>query len=192
MKKYKEQRWSKDQNDITIPLDDDLDRYLKFLEKNKLVRNREDAALAALRIYKKLNMQDWLPYVYRTGTERVLLMGQSMLRDIFTSMSKDKLYNLARVSALKRRMINPMDPEIDFRETDNWDIILNELENLGWGKFTRDGDVIMVEFLGVSMVYLRGYLENLLGVEFNLHQTRSGDVYVLSKEKDKAQVWGRS
>lgn len=192
MKKYKEQRWSEDQNDITIPLDDDLDRYLKFLEKTKLVRNREDAALAALRIYKKLNMQDWLPYVYRTGTERVLLIGQSMLRDIFTSMSKDKLYNLARVSALKRRMINPMDPEIDFRETDNWDIILNELENLGWGKFTRDGDVIMVEFLGVSMVYLRGYLENLLGVEFKLHQTRSGDVYVLSKEKDKAQVWGRS
>jgi len=192
MKKYEEQRWSKDQNDIIIPLDDDLDRYLKFLEKNKLVRSREDAALAALRIYKKLNMQDWIPYIYRTGTERVLLMGQSMLRDIFTSMSKDKLYNLARVSALKRRMINPTDPEIDFRETDNWDIILSELENLGWGKFTRDGDVIMVEFLGVSMAYLRGYLENLLGAEFKLHQTRSGEVYVLSKEKDKAQVWGRS
>jgi len=192
MKKYEEQRWSKDQNDITIPLDDDLYRYLKFLEKNKLVRSREDAALAALRIYKKLNMQDWIPYIYRTGTERVLLMGQSMLRDIFTSMSKDKLYNLARVSALKRRMINPTDPEIDFRETDNWDIILSELENLGWGKFTRDGDVIMVEFLGVSMAYLRGYLENLLGAEFKLHQTRSGEVYVLSKEKDKAQVWGRS
>ena len=192
MKKYEEQRWSKDQNDITIPLDDDLDRYLKFLEKNKLVRNREDAALAALRIYKKLNMQDWLPYIYRTGTERVLIMGQSMLRDIFTSMSKDKLYDLARVSALKRRLINPMDPEIDFSETNNWDIILNELENLGWGKFTRDGDVIMVEFLGVSIAYLRGYLENLFGAEFKLHQTRSGDVYVLSKEKDKAQVWGRS
>jgi len=192
MKKYEEQRWSKDQNDIIIPLDDDLYRYLKFLEKNKLVRSREDAALAALRIYKKLNMQDWIPYIYRTGTERVLLMGQSMLRDIFTSMSKDKLYNLARVSALKRRMINPTDPEIDFRETDNWDIILSELENLGWGKFTRDGDVIMVEFLGVSMAYLRGYLENLLGAEFKLHQTRSGEVYVLSKEKDKAQVWGRS
>jgi len=192
MKKNKEQKWSKDLTDITIPLDDDLDRYLKFLEMNKLVRDREEAALAALRIYKKLNMHDWLPYVYRTGTERVLLMGQSMLRDIFTSMSKDKLYDLARVSALKRRMINPMDPEIDFRETDNWDIILNELENLGWGKFTRDGDVIMVEFLAVSMDYLRGYLENLLGAEFKLHQTRSGEVHVLSKEKDKAQVWGRS
>ena len=25
---------------------------------------------------------------------------------------------------------------------------------------------------------------------FKLHQTRSGEVYVLSKEKDKAQVWG--
>jgi len=135
-------------------------------------------------------MHDWLPYVYRTGTERVVFMGQSMLRDIFTSMSDDKLYDIARVSALKRRLINPMDPEIDFRATDNWDIILNELENFGWGKFTRDGDVVMIEFLGVPMAYLRGYLENLFGAEFKLHQTRSGEVYVLSKEKDKAQVWG--
>ena len=62
--------------EITIPLDDDLDRYFKFLERIKLVRQREDAALAALRIYKKLNMHDWLPYVYRSGNERLIMLGQ--------------------------------------------------------------------------------------------------------------------
>jgi len=35
--------------EITIPLDDDLDRYFKFLERIKLVKQKEDAALAALR-----------------------------------------------------------------------------------------------------------------------------------------------
>ena len=66
--------------EIIIPIDDDLDRYFKFLERIKLVRQREDAALAALRIYKKLNMHDWLPYVYRSGSERLIIMGQGMLQ----------------------------------------------------------------------------------------------------------------
>jgi len=40
MTKYKEQRGSKDPKDITIPLDDDLDRYLRFLEKIRVVSTR--------------------------------------------------------------------------------------------------------------------------------------------------------
>lgn len=177
------------EKEITIPLDDDLDRYLKFLERIKLVRNREDAALAALRIYKKLNMHDWLPYVYRLGNERLIILGQGMLHDIFTSVSEPKLYEIARVTALKRRVINPMDPDLDLKESDNWDVVFNELENLGWGKFTRDGEEVMVEFLGVPVAFLKGYLETLFQVEFKVHQTKTGEVYVLSKEKDKAEVW---
>jgi hypothetical protein len=174
---------------LTIPLNDDLDRYLRFLENIRLVRHKEDAALAALNIYKKLNMHDWLPYVYRTGTERVLLVSKDMLNDIFMSITEDEVYRIAKLSALKKRLVKVVDSDINFRESDNWDLVLNELENLGWGKFTRDNNVIMVEFLGISITFLKGYLENLFGAEFKLHQTRSGEVYVLTKEKNKVQVW---
>ena len=182
-------REGKPKKEITIPLDDDLDRYFKFLERIKLVRQREDAALAALRIYKKLNMHDWLPYVYRSGSERLIIMGLGMLHDLFTSVSEPRLYDIARITALKRKVINPVDPDLDLKEPDNWDVIFNELENMGWGKFTRDGDEVMIEFLGVPIVFLRGYLETLFQVEFKVHQTKSGEVYVLTKEKDKSEVW---
>lgn len=175
--------------EIIIPLDDDLDRYFKFLERIKLVRQREDAALAALRIYKKLNMHDWLPYVYRSGSERLIIMGQGMLHDIFTSVSEPRLYDIARITALKRKVINPIDPDLDLKEPDNWDVIFNDLENMGWGKFTRDGDEVMIEFLGVPIAFLKGYVETLFQVEFKIHQSKSGEVYVLSKEKDKAEIW---
>ena len=185
----KGRRSGQPKKEIIIPLDDDLDRYFKFLERIKLVRKREDAALAALRIYKKLNMHDWLPYVYRAGNERLIIMGQGMLHDIFTSVSEPKLYDIARITALKRKVINPIDPDLDLKEPDNWDVIFNDLENMGWGKFTRDGDEVMIEFLGVPIAFLKGYVETLFQVEFKIHQSKSGEVYVLSKEKDKAEIW---
>lgn len=185
----KGRRKEQPRKEITIPLDDDLDRYFKFLERIKLVKQKEDAALAALRIYKKLNMHDWLPYVYRSGNERLIILGQGMLHDIFSSLSEPGLYDIARMTALKRKVINPIDPDLDLKEPNNWDVIFNELENMGWGKFTRDGEEIMIEFLGVPIAFLKGYVETLFQVVFKIHQMRSGEVYVLSKEKDRTEIW---
>ncbi len=179
----------KDVKELTILLDDDLYRYLSFLEKVKIVGHREEAVLAALRIFKKLNMHDWLPFVYRLGSERVLMMEQGMLHDIFTSMSKVKLYEIARITALKRKVIKPFDPELDLSEPCNWGVILNELENMGWGKFTQKGTEVKVEFLGVPIIFLKGYLETLFEVEFMIRQTKRGEVYVLCRERSKAEVW---
>ncbi len=175
--------------EICVPLDDDLYRYLGFLEKLKLIRCKEEAVVAALRIFKKLNMQDWLPYVYRAGPERVLLVGQGMLNDIFNSMSETKLYDVARITALKRKILKPLDPELDLTEPRNWDVVLNELQNFGWGKFTREGSEIMVEFLGVPIIFLKGYLEALFRVEFGVHRTKMADVYVLKRERSRSEVW---
>ena len=185
----KGRRKEQPRKEITIPLDDDLDRYFKFLERIKLVKQKEDAALAALRIYKKLNMHDWLPYVYRSGNERLIILGQGMLHDIFSSLSEPGLYDIARMTALKRKVINPVDPDLDLKKPNNWDVIFNELENMGWGKFTRDGEEIMIEFLGVPIAFLKGYVETLFQVVFKIHQMRSGEVYVLSKEKDRTEIW---
>jgi hypothetical protein len=175
--------------ELHLLLDDGLFRYLGLLEKFKLVGSKEEAAIAAIRIFKKLNMQDWLPYVYRVGTERVLLIGQGMLYDIFSSMSEAKLYDVARISVLKRKILKPFDPELDLTQSENWDIILNELQDLGWGKFTIKGEEIMVEFLAVPIIFLRGYLEGLFQVKFSTHKTKMEDIYVLRREHNKSEVW---
>lgn len=175
--------------ELHLELDDDLYRYLSLLEKMKFINSKEEAAVAAIRIFKKLNMHEWIPHVYRVSSERVLLMGQGMLYDIFSSVSEARLYDVARMSALKRKVLKPLDPELDLTETENWDVILNEIQDYGWGKITRQGEELMVEYLGVPIIFLKGYLEALFKVTFKIHITKMVDVYVLSKEKDKAEVW---
>ena len=175
--------------ELLLELDDDLYRYLSLLEKMKFINSKEEAAVAAIRIFKKLNMHEWIPHVYRVSSERVLLMGQGMLYDIFSSVSEARLYDVARMSALKRKVLKPFDPELDLTETENWDVILNEIQDYGWGKITRQGEELMVEYLGVPIIFLKGYLEALFKVTFKVHITKMVGVYVLSKEKDKAEVW---
>ncbi len=175
--------------ELRLMLDVDLYRYLDLLETFKLIKNKEKAVEAAIRIFKKLNMQDWLPYIYRVGQERVLIISQGLLYDIFSSMSELKLYEVARISAFKRKRLEPFDPELDLVEPENWDVILNELENFGWGKFTREQDEIMVEFLAVPLVLLRGYLEALFQASFSTHETKMEGVYVLKRDKIKRETW---
>jgi len=165
--------------EITIELDDDLRRYLSFLERIQRIKNKEEAALAALSIYKKLNMHDWLPYVYRSGTERLLIVDHGTFNDILSTMSESRLYDVARATALKRKVLRSVDPNLDLTSVDNWGIILSELENLGWGRFTRDGNEIVVEFLGIPLTFLRGYLESLFRVEFQTHVVKGGELIIL-------------
>jgi len=167
------------ENEVTIELEDDLRRYLSFLERIKHIKNKEEAVLAALRIYKKLNMHEWLPYVYRSGTERLLIVDHGTFNDILSTMSESRLYDVARATALKRKVLRSADPELDLTSVDNWGIILSELENMGWGKFTREGSEIMVEYLGVPLTFLKGYLESLFRVEFQAHRVKGGELIIL-------------
>ena len=96
----------KHDDEIIISIDDDLKRYLQFLELMKIVRNKEEAVLGSLKIFKKLNMHDWLPYIYRHGTERLIIITQSMVNDLFNSISDIRLYDTARTSALKKKALN--------------------------------------------------------------------------------------
>jgi hypothetical protein len=175
--------------EMRLVLDDELYKYLSLLEKLKFIKSKEEAVVAAIRIFKKLNMHDWLPYVYRVSSERVLIIGQGMLYDVFSSLSETELYNIARLSALKRKILVPFDPELDLTEAENWDVILNEIQDFGWGKVTRDGEEIMIEYLGVPLAFLKGYLEALFRVSFRIHDTKMKDIYVLSKEQDQEEVW---
>jgi len=178
-----------DGEEFTVHLDEDLEKYLAFLESSRMIKDREEAVLAALRIYKKLNMHEWLQYVYRLGDQRILIVSHRMLNDIFTSVSEAQLYEIARMSALKRRIIDPFDPELDLSEPSNWGVILNELENLGWAKFSSNGGEMIVEFLGVPIAFLTGYLETLFQAEFSVAPALDEGVYVLTLKGERREVW---
>lgn len=178
-----------DGEEFTVHLDEDLRKYLAFLESSRMIKDREEAVLAALRIYKKLNMHEWLQYVYRLGDQRILIVSHRMLNDIFTSVSEAQLYEIARMSALKRRLIDPFDPELDLSEPSNWGVILNELENLGWAKFSSNGGEMIVEFLGVPIAFLTGYLETLFQAEFSVAPALDDGVYVLTLKGERREVW---
>ncbi len=167
------------QSNLSIELDEDLRRYLNFLVGIKHIGSGEEAALAALRIFKKLNMHTWLPYVYQNGSERLLIVGHGLFNDVLSTMQSSKLYAVARATALNRKVFYSVDPELDLSRVDNWGVVLNELENYGWGKFTRDGEEVKVEYLGVPVIFLKGFLESLFGVVFQVHQVRSGEMIVL-------------
>ena len=47
----------------------------------------------------------------------------------------------------------------------------------------------MVEYLGVPLVFLRGYLEALFRVSFRIHTTKMNEVFVLSKDQDQDEIW---
>lgn len=166
---------------VTVQLDDDLRRYLTFLVRIKHIKSRSQAVLSALRIYKKLNMHEWLPYLYRNGNERVMMVSHGMFNDVLSSMSDTRLYEIARGIALKRKVFRSFDPELDLSQVDNWGVILSELENMGWGKFTRKREEITVEYLGVPITFLRGYLEALFRVEFDCRIARDGEQYIFTR-----------
>jgi len=170
---------------LTITLDDDLYRYLSFLEKRKLIRSRDQAIVSSLEFYKMLAMHDWLPYIYRLGGGRVVLVDVSALKDVFQSITDEEMYNAARVSAFKRKLTSPMLQNIDLSNPDNWPLILREMELMGWGKFTKVRSEIKVELCALPLPYVLGYLETMFATSFRHHRTKIADVNVLVAEGKK-------
>ena len=167
-------------NILNIHLDDELKRYLDFLVSIRHIESNEEATLAALRIFKKLSMHQWLPYIYRNSSDRLLIVGHGMFNDILSAVSESQVYEIARETAINRKVLYSYDPELDLKSVDNWGIILQELEDYGWGKFTRNGTEIKAEYLGVPIPFLRGYLESLFGTEFHVHREKWDELITLS------------
>jgi hypothetical protein len=171
------------ENCLRVDLSDSLKRYLGYLKKIKYIRDEEEAVESALEIYKKLNMHEWMPYIYRSGNERLLIISHGMFNDILSTIPESRLYDLAKSIALKRKVLRTFDPNLDLTQVDNWGIILNEMENMGWGKFTRDGDEIKIEYPGIPHIFVKGYLEALFNVKFDAHVTMDGKLMVLKPQE---------
>lgn len=174
---------------ISVELDDDTYNYLEFLERTRFIKSKENAVRKALILFKKLSMHDWLPDVYRIGESRIILMDRGMLLDIFELLTEFETYRAGQLTALKRKVLKPEYRDINLTKRKNWLIVLKELENLGWGVFSRVGNEIKVEHSAVPTGYLRGYLETMFKVELEEHYTKVEDLTVFIAGESKLDAW---
>ena len=174
---------------LKIGLDEDVYEYLDFLERTRFIKNKNEAIRKAMLLFKKLSMHDWLPDLYRIGSNRVIIMDRGMLLDIFELLSEPETYRAGQLTALKRKVLKPEFRDIDLTKQANWSIVLKELENLGWGVFSRVGKEIKVEQSAVPTEYLRGYLETMFKVELEEHRTKVEGLTVFIATRLKLDTW---
>ena len=174
---------------LNIKISDNLHNYLDFLEKTKFIKNKEEATAKALNYFRRLAMHNWLPNVYRINGDRILLIERGMFLDIFEAMTEEQIYSVGRISSLKRKVMKPDLRDIDLTKVSNWGIVLKELQNLGWGKFTRVKNEIKVEYCAVHTLYLKGYLETMFRVELQEHKTEIPGLIIFIAGDPKMEAW---
>ena len=174
---------------VSVELDDDTYNYLEFLERTRFIKSKDDAIRKSLILFKKLSMHDWLPDIYRIGESRIILMDRGMLLDIFELLTEFETYRAGQLTALKRKVLKPEFRDIDLTKRKNWPIVLKELENLGWGVFSRVDNEIKVEYSAVPTGYLRGYLETMFKVELEEHHTKVEGLTVFIAGESKLDAW---
>jgi hypothetical protein len=175
--------------EITVHVDDDTYNYLEFLERTRYIKNKDQALNNALIFFKKLSMHDWLPDIYRIGENRVIVMDRGMLLDLFESLTEYETYRAGSMTAIKRKVLRPEFRDLNLTKKANWPLVLKELENLGWGKFERVEDEIMVENSAFPPEYLRGYLETMFKVRLNEHKTSIQDLIIFQVADEKVENW---
>lgn len=173
--------------EVTVKISDDLYNYLTFLEKTRFVKNKEEVVSTALQFYKRLAMHDWLPYVYRMGGGRVLIMDVRMLSELFHALSNREVFNAAKACTLKRKLTNPFFEGVDFSTPENWPVALRELELMGWGKFSKVKKEIKVESCPLPAPYLQGYFEGMFASSFERHPSKIGDIDVFIAKKKRGK-----
>ncbi len=174
---------------VTIEIEDDLYNYLEFLERTRYIKNKNEALQKALVLFKKLSMHDWLPDLYRIGENRIIIMDRGMLLDLFESLTEYETYKAGSMTALKRKVLKPEFRDINLTNKANWPLVLNELQNHGWGKFEKIEDEIKIENSAVPPLYLKGYLETMFKVNLDEHHTKIDDLIIFKISKPKEDVW---
>lgn len=174
---------------MTVELDDDMYNYLEFLERMRFIRGKEEAVQKSLLLFRKLSMHDWLPDIYRIGDSRIILMDRGMLLDVFELLTEYETYRAGTMTALKRKVLKPEFRDIDLTKPANWMIVLKELENFGWGNFSKVENEIKIENCAVPIQYLRGYLESMFKVELEEHKTQIEGLSVFIARKPRKEEW---
>ena len=174
---------------LDVELEDDTYNYLEFLERMRFIRSKGEAINKALLLFKKLSMHDWLPDIYRIGDSRIILMDRGMLTDIFEFLTETEIHRAGHLTAMKRKVLKPEFRDIDLTKRGNWLIVLKELENLGWGVFSKVEKEIKVEHCAVPTGYLHGYLETMFNVELEEHLTKIEGLKVFIATRLRLDKW---
>jgi hypothetical protein len=93
------------------------------------------------------------------------------------------------MTALKRKVLKPEFRDINLTNRSNWPLVLNELQNLGWGKFEKIEDEIKIENSAVPPLYLKGYLETMFKVNLDEHHTKIEDLIIFKISKPREDIW---
>jgi hypothetical protein len=182
---------------LTITIPKEMDRYLKFLEKSRFIKNRQQAILTSLELFKKLSMHEWLPYIYKVGGFRTALVDISFLLEIFQLLSDAELFALGRKlgirkkteNPIRKKTENPIYAEIDTRLVDNWPIVLKDLEILGWGKFELFKNEIKIEFGCMPIPFILGLFNGLFDTPFTPHYTKIGITVLVPTLKNNGKLY---
>jgi hypothetical protein len=172
-----------------MEIDEDLFNYLEFLERTLFIKNKNEALHKALLYFKKLSIHDWFEDIYRIGENRVIIMYRGMILDLFESLTELEIYRVGSSTALKRKVLKPEFRDINLTNKRNWPLVLNELQNLGWGLFELVADEIKVESAAVPHAYLRGYLETMFKVNLEEHHTKINELIIFKVTKERQDVW---
>jgi hypothetical protein len=172
-----------------MEINEDLFNYLEFLERTLFIKNKNEALHKALLYFKKLSIHDWYEDIYRIGENRVIIMYRGMILDLFESLTELEIYRVGSSTALKRKVLKPEFRDINLTNKRNWPLVLNELQNLGWGLFELIDDEIKVESAAVPYAYLRGYLETMFKVNLEEHHTKINELIIFKVTKARQDVW---
>lgn len=173
----------------TVDLDDDTYDYLEFLKLSRFIKDEQEALQKALVLFKRLAMHTWLPHIYRIGESRVVLIDRGMLLDVFELLSEPETYRAGNLTAMKRKVLKPEFRGIDLTKPYNWMIVLKELENFGWGSFSKIENEIRIEDCAVPLPYIRGYLETMFKVNLEEHRTKVAGLTIFITRGRKMDEW---
>jgi hypothetical protein len=173
---------------INLEIDEDLYNYFEFLEITRNIKNKQTGLNKALLFFKKLSMHDWLPDKYRIGENRIIIIDSGMLLDLFESMSEFEIYRLGCMTAMKRKIRKPEFREINLTKKENWHLVLNELQNFGWGNFEIVEDEIKIDNSAIPVQYIRGYLETLFKKCLTTHKVKIEKLIIFKVSQPETYV----
>jgi hypothetical protein len=173
---------------IVAEIPEDIDDYLSFLVEQKFISSKSQALNTAIEMFKVLSMHEWRPAIYKINGSRVVLIETSVLNDFMQKLSSKELKRIARLTAIRKRLMNPDFKDYDPSNPENWDLILNDLEAMGWGSFKRIGDEVRIEFCAVPLVYVIEYLEAMFDVVFEVFKAKSKDIVILKARRRRRMI----
>lgn len=112
-----------------------------------------------------------------------MLMDTTMVLDFFHLLTNQEIFDAAKTSALKRKVTNPFFRDINFSNSQNWSVVLREMEIMGWGKFKHSGDDIEVESCTLPAPYLQGYFEGMFGLHFEFNSSKTTGILSFAGQK---------